>query len=103
MSKIKIDTETLRNKIEELKVENKKIDDVLNKFKTDTSNMESFWTGVSGDSAKEEMNVYTGKFESLSNHMQKFVSFLEYVAKSYEDEDKFIIDKIESNANIPAK
>ena len=103
MSKIKIDTEAVRTKIDLLKSEKTKIDDAFGNYKKDVSNIDTFWTGTSGDSVKEEMDTYTGKFEAISKHVQKFIDFLEYVAKTYEDEDELIIKNIESNANIPVK
>ena len=100
MASIKIDTQSLKEKIENLKNEKIKIDAALENFESESSKIDQFWSGDSGEYVIEQTKEYTDEFEYISNKLQKYIKFLEKVAKSYEDQDNFILNKIEMNGNI---
>ncbi len=99
MITIRVDTNKIREKIEQLKVEKKKIDDVLESFKGDTLQIGDYWTGEAGDKANEKLVKYTNVFDHISNKLESYIQFLEKVALSYENKDNAIIKQIEEDGN----
>lgn len=100
MITIRIDTDTLRNKIDNLKVEKDKIDEVLQRFKGDTLTLGDYWSGDTGDLVNEEINRYTNYFDYISNKLERYIGFLEAVSRAYEEEDKLIEKNIDNNSGL---
>ncbi len=103
MSKIRIDTNTLKVKIQSLKEEKKKMDDVLENFKGESLKIDSYWSGNTGDTVKESLTGYTSQFDFISSKLEKYIYFLEKVSEAYENEDAGISKKIDSNSAINIK
>lgn len=102
MGTIRIDSDALRTKIESLKVEKKRIDDVLEKFKQETMGLDAYWSGNTGDMVKGELITYSDEFEYISKKLENYILFLEIVAKNYEYADDTIIKQMENNSNVLA-
>ena len=102
MATIKIDSTALRTKIESLKVEKQKIDDVLEKFKGESLAIDTYWSGNTGDMVKEELTAYSNEFDYISSKLENYILFLESVAKNYEDEDALIIKQMDTNGTVSA-
>ena len=100
MGTIKIDSVALKEKILRLKRDKAIIDDVLEKFKKDSTIMDSYWSGNTGDMIKDSLISYTNEFDFISKKLEKYILFLEQVSKAYEDEDALIIKQMDSNGNV---
>ena len=66
------------------------IDEVLEKFKGDTLQIDTYWSGNTGDMVKERLTKYTNKFDFISNRLEGYILYLEKVALEYETEDSNI-------------
>lgn len=91
MDIIRIDTALLKTKIEELKVQKKKIDEILENFKGDTLKINDYWSGDTGEYVSDELKNYTNSFDYISNRLEHFIRFLENTCNSYEKADEVLI------------
>lgn len=103
MSKIRIDTDTLMDKIQSLKEEKKKMDEVLENFKGESLKIDSYWSGNTGDMVKESLTDYASQFDFISSKLENYIIFLEKVSEAYANEDAGINKKIDSNVGILVK
>ena len=87
---IRGDSAQLKEKAAKLRVEKTKIDEVLEKFKGDTLQIDTYWSGNTGDMVKERLTKYTNKFDFISNRLEGYILYLEKVALEYETEDSNI-------------
>lgn len=97
---IRINTNDLIIKIEELKFVKRKIDDTLGNFKDNASKIDSYWQGRTGERAKEEAVEYSNQFEYISKKLENYIVFLEKVSQAYENEDNEISKKIDANVKL---
>lgn len=98
---IKIDTNALTGKINELKEQQRIIAEVLEKFKGDTLIMDTYWSGNTGDRVKERLTKYMTVFDIINKKIFEYISFLEAVVNGYVDEENMIMNQIEIDSNIP--
>lgn len=100
MKNIRINTDLLRTKIEQLRTEKKKIDDAMGVIFDDTAKIENIWSGNCGDVLKEDLTEYSTTFEKISYQLEKYIYFLEKVAELYEKQDSRINSIIDNSAAI---
>lgn len=103
MKNIRINTDLLRTKIEQLRTEKKKIDDAMGVIFDDTAKIENIWSGNCGDVLKEDLTEYSTTFEKISYQLEKYIYFLEKVAELYEKQDSRINSIIDNSAAINYK
>lgn len=90
---LNIDSDILKQKIEELKVEKEKIDKVFDNFTEDMSHFFEWWSGDTGDMINEELARYIKSFEIKRRELKDRIDFLQNVANSYEAFDKYIANQ----------
>ena len=88
-----IDSDILKQKIEELKVEKGKIDKAFDDFSDDMSHFSEWWSGETGDMINEELARYVKSFEIKKRELNDRIDFLQDVANSYEAFDKYIANQ----------
>ena len=93
---IRINTETVRTKIELLKEQKEKIDVVLENFKGDSLKINDFWSGETGDEITESLRGYVTTFDYISARLERFITFLEGVCIAYDLEDENISRDVEN-------
>lgn len=99
---IDINYEELIQKIEMLKEEKIKFDNVLNNIKNDANGIQNYWTGNTGELATNNLKEYTNSFAYFSNKIERQINYLQAVAEAYKKMDALIIKKLEENGSISA-
>lgn len=91
---VRIDSEKLKEKIEALKAEKEKIDEVFDNFGTDVNGINNYWSGTSSDEITDKLKTYASNFEKISEQLNSYIEFLEQVSNTYEAFDKYIDNQV---------
>lgn len=92
----------MEQKILLLKEEKAKMDAVFQNIISDAKGMINYWSGNTGEHAFNEFNEYTKKFQTISESMLAYITFLESSVSAYKMMDQTIKTKMETNANVSA-
>ena len=99
MNSIKIDTETLNNKIIEIRKEKENIDEILERFKKNSYKIEDYWKSETGQNFSNNLKEYSNQFDYISNKLENYIRFLDGVIKTYNNENKLIENELDNNFN----
>ena len=102
MSTLYMDEATMRTKIELLRIQKAKIDEVLEKVKGDTLQIKDYWTGETGDAVSEELNSYTNEFDYISSKLEKQITSLENAVDRYHNMNIAVNKHIDQNTETAA-
>ena len=102
MATLYIEERTMLNKIEQLKVEKRKIDEVLEKVKGDTLQIQDYWSGKTGDAVKDELTEYTNEFDYISSKLEHQIKTLEETVRKYNKTNVATNTQIDDNSNVSA-
>ena len=102
MSTLYMDEATMSTKIELLRIQKAKIDEVLEKVKGDTLQIKDYWTGETGDAVTDELTSYTNEFDYISSKLEKQITTLENAVKKYHNMNLATNKQITENTETAA-
>lgn len=97
-----IDEAVMLKKIEELKYQKKRMDDVLEKFKGDTLKINDYWNGKTGETVHDEMNDYVNDFDYISSKLEGQIAVLERAVERHKRMNTLTTSHIEQNSSKSA-
>jgi len=99
-SNIYMNIEEMEQKLLLLKEEKAKMDQVFQNITEDGKGMINYWGGNTGERAYNEFNEYIKKFNTISESMLAYITFLESSVAAYKLMDQSIKTKMETNASV---
>lgn len=95
-----IDLVGLRAKVEELKNERTKMEEVLGIVDKDFKGVGDYWKGNSGQKVQDYLREYSEDFPYILLEVNKAIEFLEKTIEKYETMDESINRKIDENIGV---
>ena len=76
-----------------------KLDQLLSKIDTETSNAKAIWEGDASDATLSQIEKFKQVFEAIKEQNEKYVGFLNSVIEKYTDEDTYEKTFVNENNN----
>jgi len=98
-SALGVNTEQLRNLIEQYNKERDNLESIFSNYSNDIKTMNDYWSGDNGDEASNRLNKYSSTFEPIINKLTNNINFLERVVAAYENYDRKLSSNVDTNLN----